>query len=772
MSPHPRPQRQLLGIASAALLLTLGGCYVSNAELEARREEAQLRSDSIAEAKKVAESLEQTVQQLAEISADVRRSAQETRAALESIRRIAAAIPEGAIGELDPMSLTPGEGGEMVGDLPEEDGGSKQIVGRFAKPTPTLEEIGVDLSKVSAPSQGADSSRPWKKDTKWMNGKLTLMVEPLSPIPPLEKLQADNEWTEKPVLDAIELLRARLAEEPKLVSVQEALNMRNTSAETNAAILSALGRLPESEADVNYDASIQRHMGGDIKSTNPLLASSTYEFEVNSLTGFGIFAFDEDFTPFASADAAVSWKTSEDGLYDVVILRDDLLWSDGTPITAHDVEFSYKAIMTREVPVPAVRSGTEEMRWVHAYDDRTVVYFHAEPLATNVWNLNFPIIPKHAYEKTIGDDPTLVTSDANRKLDNNPVSGGPYKLVSRTVGQEVRLERNELYYIVNGKPVRDKPYFKTIRMRVVPDSTTALLALKSGELDEMQLQPEQWKSQTNDAEFYKRNTKATGLAWDLYYIAWNLAREPFSDVRVRQAMGHLIDYQEMLENKLQGLYQQSNGIFHPTAWMAHRPALPVYQQDLDKAVELLNAAGWKDTDGDGYLDKVIDGKKTTFQFDLMCPQDPLRVAMAEQFKQDFDRVGIRTIIKVSEFAALLEALRSRNFDACLLGLGTGADPSTGQNIWGTGAERNSGNYSNPDVDKLYALGQREFDREKRAAIYAHIQRLIYEDQPYTFLFVRNSFWGFNKSIRGLRFSPRGPFSYSPGFGSLWRPSER
>ena len=105
------------------------------------------------------------------------------------------------------------------------------------------------------------------------------------------------------------------------------------------------------------------------------------------------------------------------------------------------------------------------------------------------------------------------------------------------------------------------------------------------------------------------------------------------------------------------------------------------------------------------------------------------------------------------------------------GWGTGTDPDSSENIWKTGEPRNYVGYSNPEVDKLYIEGRKEFDKTKRAAIYAKIDELIYADQPYTFLYFRNSFYGFSKQLRGYKFSPRGPFSYSPGFGSLWMVAE-
>jgi len=224
------------------------------------------------------------------------------------------------------------------------------------------------------------------------------LLEPFDP-PTLEELDARAEWIDQPVLDSTELLRARQKGEKVLATVEQALSLRNTTKQTNEKIRSALGRLPQSDEEVNWDATIFRHTRADVKSTNPLMISSTVEFDVTGLTGFGLFGFDWKFMPFAAKDTVVSWQVSKDRTCDKVVMRDDLTWSDGKPITAHDVAFSFKVIMSEQVPVPAVRAGTDKIKWVEAYDERTLVFFHKEPLATNVWNVNFPVIPKHIYEK-------------------------------------------------------------------------------------------------------------------------------------------------------------------------------------------------------------------------------------------------------------------------------------------------------------------------------------------------------------------------------------
>src|SRR6185369_1369568 len=161
------------------------------------------------------------------------------------------------------------------------------------------------------------------------------MIKPFDP-PTLEDLNAKVQWRDRPVIDAAPLLRERQAKEKPLATVEEALKLHNNTPQDNEKILSALGRLPSEEGkEVNWDATINRHSFGDVNSTNPILASSVAEFDISGLINFGLFSFDWNFNPFASKDTVVSWQSSKDGLYDKVVLRDDLTWSDGHPITAH-----------------------------------------------------------------------------------------------------------------------------------------------------------------------------------------------------------------------------------------------------------------------------------------------------------------------------------------------------------------------------------------------------------------------------------------------------
>jgi len=594
------------------------------------------------------------------------------------------------------------------------------------------------------------------------------LIEPFDP-PTLEELDAQVTWIDKPVLDAMNVSREdQEISGPPSATVDEALALRNDSFDANATIVDALGRLPADDQAVNWESQFLRRLEGDVKSTNPLMQSSTVESEVLKYFSVYLHSYDWNMKPFGNANYVETWQTSEDGLYDKIVLRDDMVWSDGEPMTAFDVEFSYRTIMDPAIPIPAVRTGTDKLRWVQAYDERTIVYFHREASATNVWDMWLPLVPRHIYKDSIAEDPTLQTSEYHVKYEQLPVVGGPYKITRRVRGQEIVLERRDEYYMHQGQQVRGKPHFKKLLFRTILDPNTALLALRTGEVEECSMTPDQWLGQQPGDSFDKLNIKASGLQWVYFFIGWNCQSPFFNDKRVRWAMTYAYDYREMLDVIYQGLYEPCNNLFHPDSWMAPDPPLPMIQQDLGKSVELLRQAGWTDTDADGILDKEIHGEQVPFEFTILVAQRPDRIKCCALLQESLDRIGIICHVRPVEFTVLQQKNRDHEFQATMAGWGTGTDPYSNENIFATEEDRNYGVYSNPRVDELFAEGKAMLDPVKRAKIYGEIAKLLYEDQPYTWLYFRNAFYGFNRKLRGYRFSPRGPYSYGPGSDSLWK----
>ena len=586
--------------------------------------------------------------------------------------------------------------------------------------------------------------------------------------PPLDELEA-MDWTPGRIADGYELL-AEWKPSQTDPTIDEAIGMRNESAETNDRLVEAFGQFPATPGDIDYEAEFVRGAGADARSTNPLFISSVYDFEFAALTGFAFMGSDRDLQTFARADAVTSWKTSADGSIDWITLRDDLVWSDGEPITAGDIEFSFDVILDPRVDVPAVRSSAEEIAAVKAYSDRDIVFFHEAAKATNAGNIGLPVIPKHIYESSRKDDPTLRDSERHVELERSPVVGGPYEFKRRTIDSETVLTRRENYYRVDGQDVRRKPHFQTIRYVVVPDPNTMLLKLERGEIDLVGLTPPQWDGQTGDDEFYARNTKLSADEWTYFYFGWNAERPWFGDRRVRRAMSLAFDHDEFLETVGYGLYPGGRGPYHPDAWFAPDPMPGPLSQDLDLAEDLLAEAGWADTDGDGVLDQ--DGQ--AFEFNMVYASGgKTGEAAVNLLKRNLDQIGIRLNPKPTEFTALQDLTQERDFDAMLGGWGSGGEPDSGKNLWTTAAiEQGGRNYvafSDEAVDRLFEVGAYEFDQENRAKLYGRIAQILWAEQPYTFLFYRSSFFGMSNQLRGITFSARGPLLYDGGFEALWKP---
>jgi peptide/nickel transport system substrate-binding protein len=634
-----------------------------------------------------------------------------------------------------------------------------------------------DEKKADAAPPAAEAAAPAeatpKSDKPFQLGN---QIEKFDP-PSLADLDKTAQWVDRPVFSgADELRKQQEAAGPAPVSVKDALALRNNfpaSNDANEKILKTLGRLaPADGAGVNYEETFIRHAQGDIKSSNPVFISSQSEFEYHSLTGLNggnLISYDCDIKYFASKDSIVSWQTSKDGKIDKIVLRDDLTWSDGKPLTAHDYEFLFQVVMTDGVPVLALQQNLSQAKYVKAYDDHTLVVFFKEPFASNTDTLaNFPCLPKHIYEKSIAEDPLMAKSAYHTNLEDHPVVSGPYEMVKRVRNQEFVLRRRDSYYMRDGKQVRPKPYFKEFRFRVIEDLNTALVALKGDELEEMMLRPEFWVGQTDGDDFYARNTKVTSLEWTEFHFVWNMKSPFFEDKRVRQAMSYAMDYNEMLNTICQGLYQPSRGPSHPTEWWFPKNGPEPYHQDLKKAQALLDEAGWKDSDGDGIRDKEINGKRVPFEFTLLTYQMDNAIQISTLLKSCLDQIGVVCNVKPTEFTVLMDSQQHHKFVAAMGGWGAGTDPDTQANLYVTDEGRNYGNYSNKQVDELFEKGRRELDQKKRAEIYGQIHNLMWEDQPYTWLFYRNSFYGFNKKLRGYNFCPTGPFVFDPGVHGVFK----
>jgi peptide/nickel transport system substrate-binding protein len=257
--------------------------------------------------------------------------------------------------------------------------------------------------------------------------------------------------------------------------------------------------------------------------------------------------------------------------------------------------------------------------------------------------------------------------------------------------------------------------------------------------------------------------------WTVAFFAWNIDTPLFADRRVRRAMTYAFDHGWMLRDLFSGLYDPATGPFHEGSWAAPRKRQAAAQQDLQRAQQLLDDAGWVDTDNDGIRDRDLDGRPIPFEFTMLVADQPTRIQICERLRDDLARIGVRMHLQVVDQTTLVDRTQARRFEAWHGSRGAAADPDATERHWSTGGTGNVVGYSNPLVDALYDAGRREFDRTKRGEKYGRIQEHLWEDQPVTWLYWRNGLYGFSRDLRGIVFSPRGPYTYSPGTRSLWRP---
>ena len=490
--------------------------------------------------------------------------------------------------------------------------------------------------------------------------------------------------------------------------------------------------------DTFVDASI-----GDASTLLPLLATDSASHSVAGLIYNGLVKYDGEYN--VVGDLAESWEISEDNLTITFHLRKGVRFHDGAPFTARDVEYTYRVTMDPNT-LTAYRGDFEPVERVEVVDDYTVRVHYREPFAPALISWGVAMLPRHLLE---GKD--INTSELGRK----PVGTGPYRFVEWITGQRIVLERNPDYFETDPDTGMRLPYFDRYVFRIIPDLGVQFNELLAGKIDMMGLKPLQWTRQTSSERFRSRYSKYKYLANAYTYLGYNLENPLFQDVRVRRALTHAIDKQEIVEGVLLGLGVPATGPYKPGTWV-YNPDVPRYPYDPEKARKLLAEAGWKDTDGDGVLDK--DGRP--FRFTVLTNQgNDQRIKTAEIIQQRFKAIGVEIDIRVLEWAAFInEFVKPGKFDAVILGWTITQDPDL-YDVWHSSKAVPGGlnhtHYRNPEVDDLLVRARRTFDRAERKRLYDRFQEILAEEQPYTFLYVPYALVAVSNRIRGIRPAPAG-----------------
>ncbi len=476
---------------------------------------------------------------------------------------------------------------------------------------------------------------------------------------------------------------------------------------------------------------------GDASNLIPMLATDATSHEIAGLIYNGLVKYDKDLN--LVGDLAKSWEIKQGGKEIIFHLKKGIRWQDGVPFTSKDVLFGFKTITDPKTPT-AYAGDFLEVKKAEAPDLYTFRVVYKEPFAPALssWG-DIVVLPEHLLR---GKDITKT------ELSRHPVGLGPYKFRLWKTQERIELEANPDYF-------DGRPYLDRYVMRIIPDPATMFMELKAGGLDWMGLSPIQYKRQT-DTEFFTKNFhKYKYLSFSYTYLGYNLRHPFFKDKRIRQAISYAIDKQEIIRGVLLGLGVVATGPYKPDAWF-YNPNVKHYPYNPRKAKELLAQCGWKDTDGDGILDK--DG--VPFSFTVLTNQgNPLRDKTAQIIQYRLKKIGIDMKIRQLEWTAFInDFIDKRRFEAVILGWTLGQDPDI-YDIWHSSKTRakqlNFIGYKNKEVDRLLVMGRRTFDKGKRKKIYFRIQEILAEDQPYTFLYVPMSLPIIHARFRGIRPAPAG-----------------
>ncbi|MFN8524016.1 MAG: ABC transporter substrate-binding protein [Chloroflexota bacterium] len=479
----------------------------------------------------------------------------------------------------------------------------------------------------------------------------------------------------------------------------------------------------------------------DAVSFHPFLTtdtgSSSYQGMVYSAV---LWAYDPR-TLEPRPEAAAGWKISEDRLTYTFTLRDDLKWSDGTPITSADYKWTFDQAIKPENKYPYV-SNLQLVASYEAPDPRTVVVKLKEALAVGLEAANaVNPLPKHVWERLDWGDPSK-----NPQIMAPTVASGPFVLKEWKKDDHVTFVANDHY-------LRGKPLIDTYTLRVVPSSEIAFQMLKSGEVDYASFTPDNHAEAKKLANVTVYEWWPAAASWS--YLGFNLRRPTLSDPEVRRALSHGIDRDSIAQYVMLGLARPTYSVFPPSSWV-YNDRVPRYDFNPTLAKEMLEKAGWRAGPG-GIRQK--DGKDLTLRVLFGPNTSKTRERVATVAQQAWGDLGARVEVQGMEWGTYLNTLKSEPFDwdVCVLGWSSTLEPHWMNQVWREDAipQLNAVGYVNKRVEQLFDQGVREFDREKRKQVYQEIQQIITTDAPYVFLTTDLSYVGVNNRVGGIEPTPRG-----------------
>lgn len=431
------------------------------------------------------------------------------------------------------------------------------------------------------------------------------------------------------------------------------------------------------------------------------------------------------------------WELSPDSLSITYHLR-PWVWEDGHSLTAHDVAASFR--LFKNPQVASLRRGFfRDVESAEVVDEATIRYHFSCILPDPLTRTQHAILPLHIISQL---DPTQVNS---WPLNQKPMASGPFRLVSWEHSHGIVLARNEKYPL--GRPMLDRVSF-----RIMKESATRIMGLETGEVDFVA------DVSSHDAMRLQKNDNLQVLVTEgrrFYYLMWNCKNPRFQDAATRRALSLAIDRRRMNQTLVDGFGDLAVGPVARVVWNFNTN-LKADAFDPDAASKMLAAAGWKDENGDGILERG----GVPLEFEILTRQsDPVRTGGVVILRENLQAIGARINVRALELASGLALLRAGDFDSYFGAMNPNlfGDPSSAVHTTAVD-EFNNGFYSNAVVDSLLDAALRQQDRNLAMPLWARLQEVLQEDPPAAYLFCPQRLDVVSRRLQDVRPDVLSPFN--------------
>ena len=492
------------------------------------------------------------------------------------------------------------------------------------------------------------------------------------------------------------------------------------------------------------------------KTLNPILATDAPSREVIAAMQADLVHINRS-TQLTEPALAKSVKVSSDGLRYTVTLREGLRFSDGQPLDADDVIFTFRVYLDENVHSPQrdlLIVGGKPIA-VRKLDARTLVFEFTKRygVGDRVFD-GLAILPRHLLEKPyqegkIGEIGTLSTPP------NQWAGLGPFRLKEYVAGQRLILERNPNYWKADTKGSR-LPYLDELVFLFVPSSDAQVLRFQSGDTNVISgLGAENFSALSRQKTAYTLADAGPGLEYNFLFFNLNdlggkavpefaKRQKWFREVKFRQAVSATVDREAIVRLVYQGRGAALWGPVTPgnRRWIDSKIA--PQQRSLDRARDLLREAGFKWTSGADGTSVLLDAEGNPVEFSILTSSSNAdRMKMATLIQDDLRQVGMRVQVVPLEFRSLIDRImQTKEYDACVLGLVSfDADPNSDMNVWLSRGGTHLWNPSQPhpatpweaEIDGLMEEQLSVTSYEQRKKLYDRVQEILAEFQPMIFL---------------------------------------